>query len=635
MRLRSILGIGLITILAGACTPDQPTSPSEQLSPGAVDSLIVLAPPTGTCAAVPSQIRTAIIALFLRAGFGSSSAAVAQFNQILDLLAANNQPDAQDLARQLANTLLERYEALPARRKVIAKPLTEFIVRQLFCLVGIQGVVFSVPLGQDLAVVTQEGDAGVYFPPDVVPPGTLITITELPPDSDPLDTPLDKYPSYLEMEKYPDLPLGANKPVVAVCFPEGTDPGIALRLLLGHQADLGFEILPRVTVDQALLDLLDCEVTNPEPAPTSRLGRMLNRIAEFVLPPKVQAAAMFARGGVGGSPGEFSPFGAVDPFLKARGGVGGSPGEFAPRADPFASVSLPPNTIEGVTGSFTETGLPTVTVETEQGTRIPGVTVVFSTGPAVTLDPDGDASVCAALTNGAPLVTVEVPTDENGEATLPCLAFGGTAGFSNLKVTFSTASLSFPGAELVGVGGAGNPTQINYLVWAGEPAPDWQASGYSYLLTTQNGGPAGFEAPGFDDSDWPVGAAPFGGGPVPFDGCTLFNTDAPFITLWPIGSTAPEGGSDILIRKRFAMPAAGQISVQVAIDNDVQVFLNGVDISGGLKTHEGCATRPGIPDPFTFIASAPAGENVIAIRARDRGVISYLDVRVAPYPPLD
>ena len=62
--------------------------------------------------------------------------------------------------------------------------------------------------------------------------------------------------------------------------------------------------------------------------------------------------------------------------------------------------------------------------------------------------------------------------------------------------------------------------------------------------------------------------------------------------------------------------------------------MNGQDISGGLQVHEDCAVR----DSFVF--SVPesllvfGGENLLAVRARDRGGISYVDVEIrADIPP--
>jgi len=641
MRSRSTLGIALVTILAAGCGPDQSSFPGTEPSSSG-GPLIVISPINAYCTiATDAQITNQINTLFQGGGWPDANSALSKFATINSLLAANNGLEAKRKTFDLVKFILKKFEKLSTAQKAALDAQTKQLVEDLYCKVGLSGAVFDLKPGDPAkAFVSEENNAGVWFPPNVVQEGTLITITEIP-NGNPLITPLDKYPTYLEIEKYPDLPLNlANgKPVVGVCFPGNTPSAIAERLLLGHQridpleVDQGFELLAKQTIPSALTLLLACPNINalgPEAAPTTWLGRLATRVAAFVLPSKVQAAPMmFAFGGVGGSPEEFSPFGAVDPRLSAFGGAGGSPEEFAPSMNPMM-FSLPLGSIEGNILTSTTTGLPTVTVKTGLGTPIPGVTVIFSTQPATTpaFQPPGAASVCRG---GTPKDTVQVLTDAYGQATLPCLAFGATVGYSNVKATFNTSSLNFPGAQFVTVGNPLDPTEFNYLVWSkSDPAPDWAASGYRYLLTTENGGPGGFAAASFDDSGWSLGNAPFGGGPSPYDSCTLFNTTAPPATNWPIGNTSPGGASDLLVRKRFSMQAAGQVSVQVAIDNDVQVFLNGVDISGGLKLHEGCATRPPLNDPFTFYGAAQAGDNVIAIRARDRGAIGYLDIRVAP-----
>jgi hypothetical protein len=66
----------------------------------------------------------------------------------------------------------------------------------------------------------------------------------------------------------------------------------------------------------------------------------------------------------------------------------------------------------------------------------------------------------------------------------------------------------------------------------------------------------------------------------------------------------------------------------VAIDNDIQVFINGVDISAGLQQSGGCAFR----DQFIFTVPDNilvfGGPNLLAVRARDEGGDSYVDVEV-------
>ena len=152
------------------------------------------------------------------------------------------------------------------------------------------------------------------------------------------------------------------------------------------------------------------------------------------------------------------------------------------------------------------------------------------------------------------------------------------------------------------------------------------ATDYRYRVVRQT--VSGFELPEFDDSSFSTGDAAFGGnvGALP---CELSNPRE-VRSDWPTGT-------DILIRKWFPLAASvDRLSVGVAIDNDVQVWVNGVDISGGLVPQENCPQRD------SFIFSAPGsilvtGDNLIAVRGRDRDerAISYLDIQVTAHAPCE
>lgn len=172
----------------------------------------------------------------------------------------------------------------------------------------------------------------------------------------------------------------------------------------------------------------------------------------------------------------------------------------------------------------------------------------------------------------------------------------------------------------------------------------FQASGYRALLLECGEGcdspPAGWETPTFDDSSWgPAVQAAFG-----LQGsCGL-----PVSTPWP---GASGGVPDILVRKHFTAPlGTTSVSIQLAIDNDAQVFVNGHNITGtasigidltGFARHENCPSTTS-PDPafvFTIDTSGNrlniGGDNVIAVHGRDRGDQTYLDLKatLVPEPP--
>ena len=150
----------------------------------------------------------------------------------------------------------------------------------------------------------------------------------------------------------------------------------------------------------------------------------------------------------------------------------------------------------------------------------------------------------------------------------------------------------------------------------------YQAAGYKYKVVSPGGG-AGFEKPNFDDSSFSTGDAAFG--TTPGVGCPLEST---IKTNWPVNT-------DILVRKSFELPPnTKNLKVHVAIDNKVQVFLNGQDISGGMMDSGGCAVK----DRYVFTAPdnvLQGGTNVLAVRGNDYGVVAYLDVKVTADVSLD
>jgi hypothetical protein len=116
----------------------------------------------------------------------------------------------------------------------------------------------------------------------------------------------------------------------------------------------------------------------------------------------------------------------------------------------------------------------------------------------------------------------------------------------------------------------------------------------------------------------PFGSFPGGGGGPPVTLCSLQHT---VNSGWPLNT-------QIRLIKNFRLPAGAEnLRVLLSVDNDVRVFLNGRNISGGLVTHDGCP----IVDEFKFDAPNSAlrvGNNALVVRGIDRGGTSYLDLRV-------
>ena len=121
---------------------------------------------------------------------------------------------------------------------------------------------------------------------------------------------------------------------------------------------------------------------------------------------------------------------------------------------------------------------------------------------------------------------------------------------------------------------------------------------------------------GAEPSGFPEGTAAFGS-----LGCPL---DYTIRTFWNVDT-------DILLRRTVTVaPGTTGLEVGVANDNDVQVWFNGMNISGGPRPNGGCAVRDWhiFPVPQEVVQSGP---NVLAVRCADYGAVAYIDARLSGY----
>ena len=144
----------------------------------------------------------------------------------------------------------------------------------------------------------------------------------------------------------------------------------------------------------------------------------------------------------------------------------------------------------------------------------------------------------------------------------------------------------------------------------------WLFDGYRYRIVQANA------LPGFERVDYDDGAFNFGGGGFGTAGWCALNTPETMRTYWPVNT-------DLLIRRWVDLPDGTlSLGIKVAIDNEIQMFVNGVDVSGGRRNGGGCALRQ------NFVFDVPstvfrAGSNLIAARAIDLGPSqSYFDMEV-------
>ena len=141
------------------------------------------------------------------------------------------------------------------------------------------------------------------------------------------------------------------------------------------------------------------------------------------------------------------------------------------------------------------------------------------------------------------------------------------------------------------------------------------ASNLSYLVYATGTVPANYWQYTFDDSQYSLGAAPFGSG----GGCPI---QARRKTQWPTNT-------ELVVRRWIYLTGnEGNLTIDIAIDNDIEVYFNEVNITGGLVSHEGCADSNLLS--FTIPSNLlKNGNNLLAIRARDRGVESGLDIHLS------
>jgi hypothetical protein len=140
-------------------------------------------------------------------------------------------------------------------------------------------------------------------------------------------------------------------------------------------------------------------------------------------------------------------------------------------------------------------------------------------------------------------------------------------------------------------------------------------STYRFQLALVNP-PQGWQLPGFDDSTWanPTGA--------------IGNQNNCGFTVTPIWPVNTQG----LVRLHFTLPSGctiGSLKLGFAIDNDLlEAYLNGTSILAQPYIHENCATKDSLvitPPAATF----HVGDNVLAVRIRDRGGSTVYDHQVS------
>jgi len=476
----------------------------------------------------------------------------------------------------------------------------------MYCLVGLDGSGLSLgdalntgdttvvvyPSQQTQQVVHGDGDGGIQIPGGGLNEPATVTITLITdafnPYQGPLQTKLDQYGPFFEFHVVPEDALG-QAALVSQCLtgPSGGDPPPSVHL--AHNVGTGIEILGLAA------PFLDCN-SDAMAGPSARdyfahhdVKGAIRRLGEEAVALITPANAYAGSVGVGGKTTSFSPFGGVDTAVVVE-----ATSPQLQNAPMGSDVPSPPTVRVRTTGAQTP---------------LDGADVTFT----VTW---GGGTLGAGHTS-----SVGGVTDNTGTFGVTSWMIGVT-GYDTVKAT-----AEFPPPPLGGsVGIAGNP--VVFAAVGGDILP-YQATGYRYLAGAADHD-QGFEVPSFNDGAWAVGQGGFADHTPQNPYCPI---DAEANSPW--ASQPPP--TDMLLRHGFTLPSgySGDLKVGVAIDNDIEIWVDGNNVTGtGFVTHEGCATR----DSFIFTIpnsalSTSTMNHVIAVRARDRGVAAYVDIRLYVPPP--
>jgi hypothetical protein len=160
--------------------------------------------------------------------------------------------------------------------------------------------------------------------------------------------------------------------------------------------------------------------------------------------------------------------------------------------------------------------------------------------------------------------------------------------------------------------------EIHKPLFGGLPAvtallPTSELQGRAWKYTTTDPGGEAWSKPGFDDSAWPSGMAPFGGGKP---------EGVPLRTAW----TTP----GIWMRHGFEWKGgpADRLSLVMAHDEDATVFINGIEAA----TVKGYATGyVVVPVSGAAAAALRPGANLIAVRCSQTRGAQAIDVGLVRY----
>lgn len=191
----------------------------------------------------------------------------------------------------------------------------------LGCVTGLDCQIATFPAGEEMTILTRDGDAVLYIPAGATSgEGTIVArIAELDASQCDLGVTLPWYNSCYEYDVFPEQ-VFSEAVIVAQCIDTNSVPaGRLAELQLGAQHDApptstGFELLPNVPAPATL----SCDDYVPGPAPTgfaSALKDAGRGVTEFLF----GRPAYAGHSGLGGAARELSTIAWVDPGLRIAG----------------------------------------------------------------------------------------------------------------------------------------------------------------------------------------------------------------------------------------------------------------------------------------------------------------------------
>ena len=251
--------------------------------------------------------------------------------------------------------------------------------------------------------------------------------------------------------------------------------------------------------------------------------------------------------------------------------------------------------------------------------------------PVVTAGPNQTLPLSYQLTLQGAVTDDGLPAGGLLSSTWTQVSGPGQAAFSDASLY--TSQVSFPTAgtyvlKLAATDGElASSSQVTFTVLPDDQAisptvvispyrATWQYAIYPYGQV-----PADVGSPDFDATGYQTAPGSFGSG----GGCPVqANTQTP----WP-------SYTEIVLRRWVDLPASiTNVRVSGTVDNDIAVYINGVDMSNGFIGHENCAQLDDTRINIVATSVLKPGPNLFVLRGRDRGGESFIDAQLLVDQPI-